>query len=199
MEGWLPGTDISCSFSSSYFPPLLFRNAFLQNGTVQWGVLPHASCCNLHLDFSLLNQYIPAIILEPPSLWATTAESHQFQPAAGLWAAEAPPFPEKSCLPCFIFQYWHARTSKYPFSSLLRPLRQTAGPTLFILVSSTLEKWLFADKMCQHCCSWAGAAHMAKDQPHSAPFLLPVTDVCCQQQMICLVKTCLWWLFLVYM
>lgn len=64
MEGWLLGTDISCSLCSSCFPPLLFRNAFLQNGTMQWGVLPHASCCNLHLDFSLLNQHVPPIFLE---------------------------------------------------------------------------------------------------------------------------------------
>lgn len=93
VEGWLLGTDISCSLWSSYFPPLLFRNAFLQNGTVQWGVLPRASCCNLHLDFSLLNQHILPIVWELPSLWSTAAETHQFQPAPGLWTAEATPFP----------------------------------------------------------------------------------------------------------
>lgn len=31
--------------------------------------------------FFLLNQYIPPMVLEPPSLWTTTAETHQFQPA----------------------------------------------------------------------------------------------------------------------
>lgn len=83
VEGWLLGTDISPSLSSSYSPPLPFRNVFLQNGTVQWGVLPHASCCKIHLDFSLLNQCIPPMALEPPCL--QTTETHQFQPAPGPW------------------------------------------------------------------------------------------------------------------
>lgn len=98
MEGWLLGRDISPSLSSSYFPPLLFRNVFLQNGTRQWGVLPHASCYKIHLDFHLLNQYIPPMVLEPPSLQTTTAETHQFQPAPGLWTAEATPVPALPCV-----------------------------------------------------------------------------------------------------
>lgn len=197
--------------------------------------MPAAALCIW--NFFWLNQYIPPMVLEPASLWATTAEIHQFQPAPGPWTLR--PFPvllysqcpkllngqaggsrgkgqealicgcdhsagqgqgclvwvrlggdvdsstvspqnlekEKSCLSCFILQYWCARTSDHPFSSLPCPQRQTRGPALFFLVSSMPEKWLFADKMCQHFCSKAGAAHMAKEQPRSAPFLLPVTDV----------------------
>lgn len=71
-----------CWAQTFHFPQaishLYSRTVFLQDGTMQWGVVPCASCCNLHLDFSLLNQFLP------PNLWTTTAETHQFQDSEQL-------------------------------------------------------------------------------------------------------------------